>query len=414
MSLFDSNLNLNTPLADKMRPNDFDDFLGHEKIIGKGTLLRRIIENDELISMIFWSPPGSGKTTLAKIIANKTKSDFVKFSAVTGGVKQLREIIEEAKNKLKFEQKRTILFVDEIHRFNKAQQDFFLPYVESGIITLIGATTQNPSFEINSALLSRCKVFKFNSLSNQDIANLLVYTLKNKERGYGNKKIKISKDTIKFIAILSNGDARSALNTLEFCVKSANIKKDSSILINEDHVKEVLQKTFLYDKSGEEHYNIISALHKSLRGSDIDASLYWLARMLEAGEDPLYIARRLVRFASEDIGLADTNALEQCVAVYNACNFIGMPECNVILAQAVVYLAKAPKSNALYKAYNKVKKDVYETINYPVPLHLRNAPTDLMKNLGYGKDYKYNPDFDCDVKQTYVPKKLIGKKYFEL
>lgn len=412
MSLFEKNLHTNEPLAQRMRPQTLDEFVGHEKIVGHDTLLRRIIENDELISLIFWAPPGTGKTTLAQVIANTTNSRFVNFSAVTGGVKQLREIVAEAESQLQFHKARTILFVDEIHRFNKSQQDFFLPYVERGVLTLIGATTENPSFEVNAALLSRCKVFKLNQLNAQNIADILIRALQDKERGYGNKKITITKDTIKFLAVMSNGDARTALNTLEFAVKSARLGKNGEFIIDQKDIKEVLQKSLLYDKSGEEHYNIISALHKSLRGSDVNASLYWLGRMLEAGENPLYIVRRLVRFASEDIGMADPRALEQATAAYNACHFIGMPECNVILAQLVVYLGQAPKSNHVYTAYKSVQKAVYDTMNDPVPIHLRNAPTQLMKDLGYGKDYKYNPNYDEPVNQDYLPKKIKGTVFW--
>jgi len=416
--LFDKNLEeevfKNAPLAERMRPRDFSQFEGQGEIVGENKLLRKLIENDDLVSIIFWGPPGTGKTTLAKIIANVTDSSFIQFSAVTSGVKDLRGVIKQAKENRKFYNKKTILFIDEIHRWNKSQQDALLPYVENGTIILIGATTENPSFEINSALLSRSRVFVLKLLSGQNIANILVRTLKDKENGLGKLNIKINKEIIKELALISNGDARIALNALEFAVKATKPKK-GIIELNQKIIKEALQKThLLYDKAGEEHYNIISALHKSLRGSNVDASLYWLGRMLEAGEDPLYIARRLVRFASEDVGMADPNALVQSVAAYQACHFIGMPECDVILAQAAVYLAKAPKSNDLYAAYNKVKKDIKETENEPVPLHLRNAPTKLMENLGYGKGYKYNPDYNYkkDI-QDYLPKKLKGRKYFK-
>lgn len=412
-NLFSSNMNLYEPLAERMRPRTLDDFVGHEKIVGIGTLLRRIIEQDELVSMIFWAPPGTGKTTLARVIAELTKSRFISFSAVMGGVKQIREIIDEAEDSLRLYRKRTVLFVDEIHRFNKSQQDLFLPFVEKGSLVLIGATTENPSFEVNAALLSRCRVFKLNQLGAQHVADIVVRAIHDSERGYGNQKITISDNTIRHIAVRANGDARAALNMLEFAVKSAIRDESGVLIIDEDSVKEIIQKNILYDKNGEEHYNIISALHKSLRGSDINASLYWMARMLEGGEDPLYIARRLIRFASEDIGLADPHALTQCVAVYQACHFLGAPECSVHLSQAVVYLARAPKSNALYKAYESVKKDVHTTLTESVPLHLCNAPTDLMKKIGYSKGYVYNPDHKGDVSQEYLPKKLLGKIYFE-
>lgn len=416
--LFDKNLEKNisenSPLADRMRPRDFSQFKGQSDIVGQDKLLRKLIENDELVSVIFWGPPGTGKTTLAKIIANITDSEFIQFSAVASGVKDLREVIKRAGENRKFYNKKTILFIDEIHRWSKSQQDALLPHVENGAVILIGATTENPSFEVNSALLSRSRVFVLKALKAQDIADILVSALKDKKRGFGKLKIKTDKEIIKYLAVISNGDARIALNALEFGVKATKQKK-GIIELDKEIIKEALQKThLLYDKAGEEHYNIISALHKSLRGSDADAALYWLGRMLEAGEDPLYVARRLVRFASEDIGMADPNALMQAVSAYQACHFIGMPECDVILAQAVVYLAKAKKSNDLYTAYGQVKKDVKETENEPVPLHLRNAPTELMKDLNYGKDYKYNPnhDYKGDI-QDYLPEKLKGRKYLK-
>lgn len=412
VDLFDQNIKKNAPLAERMRPETLEAFAGQEHLLGAGTLLKRALEGDQVPSMIFWGPPGCGKTTLARIIAKMTNSDFIQFSAVTTGVKELREVVKKAKDNIKLYQRKTILFIDEIHRWNKAQQDALLPHIEDGTVILIGATTENPSFEINSALLSRCRVFVLEKLSGQNIADLIVESIKDKARGYGNLKIKIDKETVKYLAVMADGDARVAYNALEFAVTSAG--KDKEVDLTKDKVKEALQKShLLYDQTGEQHYNIISALHKSLRGSDPDASLYWLARMLEAGEDPLYVARRLVRFASEDVGLADPGALTQAVAGYQACHFIGMPECNVILAQVVVYLAKAPKDNELYEAYGQVQKDVKETENDPVPLHLRNAPTKLMKDLGYGKDYKYNPQFGYqgDI-QDYLPKKLRGKKYF--
>ena len=356
--------------------------------------------------MIFWGPPGSGQTTLAFIIAKQTKSHFVQISAVTSGVKDLREIIRQAE-KDKTENRRTILFIDEIHRWNKAQQDGLLPHIEKGTVVLIGATTENPSFEVRGALLSRCRVFVLKQLDAKDILKILENTIADRESGLGDKKIKINKDVLEFLSQMSNGDARVAWNILEY---AASINKKIDI----DLIKEALQKPFLlYDKTGEEHYNIISALHKSMRGSDPNAALYWLARMLEEGEDPLYVARRIVRFAAEDIGLANSQALEQAVAAYQACHFIGMPECNVILAQAVVYMAKCKKSNELYMAYNQAAIDVKNYGNLPVPLHIRNAPTKLMKELGYSKGYKYSPEYDYKEEQEYLPEKLKGKKYLK-
>lgn len=402
------------PLADRMRPERLDDFMGQADIVGQGKLLRSAIERDEIPSMIFWGPPGCGKTSLAKVIAKLTKSVFVEFSAATGGVKEVKATIVEADERRRLHNTRTIFFIDEIHRFNKSQQDTFLPFVENGTITLIGATTENPSFEVNSALLSRCRVFVLKALDADDVEALIMKALSDKERGLGKLKIKISSESIRFLSEMANGDARSALNALELSVRSVKPLKNGAIKISDSVIKEAFQRSsFMYDRAGEEHYNIISALHKSMRGSDADASLYWLGRMLEGGEDPLYIARRVVRFASEDIGLANPAALTQSVAAYQACHFIGMPECGVILAQAVVYMAKCPKSNALYMAYGAVQKDVKELPNEPVPLHLRNAPTKLMKEVGYGKGYKYNPNFKGKVDQDYLPEKLKGKKYFK-
>ncbi|HNV96984.1 MAG TPA: replication-associated recombination protein A [bacterium] len=400
--------NLITPLADRMRPQKFEDFLGQEEILGEGKLLRRAIEQDIIPSMIFWGPPGSGKTTLASIIAKITKSEFRELSATQSGVKELKVIIDKA-----IEGKRlgikTILFIDEIHRWNKKQQDALLPHVEKGNIVLIGATTENPSFEVISALLSRCRVFVLKQLQIEHLEKIIKTSLKDKGRGLGNLNLKIDKSTIKLLAQMSNGDARTALNVIEY---SSTLSKDNKI--TKEELKEAFQKSYLmYDKNGEEHYNIISALHKSMRGGDANASLYWLARMIEAGEDPLYIARRIVRFASEDIGLANSRALEQAVSCYQACHFIGYPECNVILAQAVVYMAKCKKSNELYVGYNKAKDDIIKFGNLPVPLHIRNAPTKLMKNLGYGKNYKYSPDYNYQEEQTYLPEKLKNKKYIK-
>lgn len=396
----------NIPLADRIRPGRLEDFLGNEEIIDKGKLLRQAIELDQAPSMIFWGPPGSGKTTLAHIISQKTKSEFIKFSAVTSGLKDFREVIKKAREN-EIENRKTTLFIDEIHRWNKTQQDALLPYVEQGVITLIGATTENPSFEVRGALLSRCRVFVLKKLTDVQITEIINRALNDKNRGLGKLNIKIDKDAVKILSQMSDGDARVALNILDYTASVNNV-------ITSKIIKEAFQKShLLYDKNGEEHYNIISALHKSMRGSDPNASLYWLARMIEAGENPLYIARRIVRFASEDIGLANSKALEQAVACYQACHFIGVPECNVILAQAVVYMAKCKKSNDLYVAYNKVVNDIEEQGALPVPLHIRNAPTKLMKGLGYGQDYKYSPDYDYKEEQGYMPNELKDKKYFK-
>jgi putative ATPase len=401
------------PLAERMRPDNLDDFLGQEELTGKGKILRVAIEKDEVPSMIFWGPPGTGKTTLARIIAKMTKAIFVQLSATGGSVKEVREVVATAKKSAQFNGRKTILFIDEIHRFNKAQQDVFLPYVEDGTIILIGATTENPSFEVNSALLSRCRVFIFKPLGITEIEKILSRALKDKEKGLGNLNIQIKPETIKFLSGVSNSDARIALNALELAAKFSFKNESGVIVVNNDSIKESLQKThLLYDRAGEEHYNIISALHKSMRGGDVNAGLYWLERMLESGEDPLYVARRLVRFASEDVGLADPGALTQAVAAYQACHFNGMPECNVNLAQAVAYLARASKSNALYSATLKIQEDIKNLPAYPVPLHIRNAPTKLMKDTGYGKGYKYNPDFEGPVEQSYLPDELKDRKYF--
>lgn len=394
------------PLANRMRPEKLSDFLGQDEIVGNDKMLKKAIENDNIPSMIFWGPPGSGKTTLAFIIAKQTKSDFIEISAVNSGVKDLKNIVEKAKEN-RANNQNTILFIDEIHRWNKTQQDALLPHVEKGLITLIGATTENPSFEVRGALLSRSRVFVLKQLNEDQLSKIIELALVDKERGLGRLSLKLDKKTVKILAQMSNGDARKALNTLEY---AATLSKNQNITGSE--IKEAFQKSYLmYDKNGEEHYNIISALHKSMRGGDANAALYWLARMLEAGEDPLYIARRIVRFASEDIGLANSRALEQAVAAYNACHFIGMPECNVVLAQAVVYMAKCKKSNELYTAYGNAKNDVIKYGNLPVPLHIRNASTKLMKDIGYGKDYKYSPDYDYKENQTYLPEKLKNKKY---
>lgn len=401
-----SNFSQAAPLADRLRPDNFNDFFGQEEVVGQGKMLRQAIEVDRLPSMIFWGPPGSGKTTLANIIAKLTKSEFVQLSAVSSGVKELREIVERAEQSLRLGQK-TVLFIDEIHRWNKTQQDALLPHLEKGTVILIGATTENPSFEVRGALLSRCRVFVLKQLSVEEIIKILEHALKDKKVGLGELRLKANDKVLKLLAEMANGDARVALNVLEY---AAVVNKK----ITPDSIKESFQKShLLYDKDGEEHYNIISALHKSMRGSDANAAVYWLARMLEGGEDPLYIARRLVRFASEDVGLANSRALEQTVAAYQACHFIGMPECNVILAQAVVYLAKCEKSNALYEAINHATADVRELGNLPVPLHIRNAPTKLMKNLGYGKGYKYSPSHGYKEEQEYLPELLKNKKYLK-
>ncbi|MFA5188928.1 MAG: replication-associated recombination protein A [Patescibacteria group bacterium] len=413
MDLFDKNLNTNAPLADRMRPLSFEEFVGQEHIVGIKTLLRQAIENDNLPSILFWGPPGTGKTTLAKIIAQKTQAVFVPFSAVTSGVKELRETIKAAIERKKFRDQKTILFIDEIHRWNKAQQDALLPYVEKGIVTLIGATTENPSFEVNSALLSRCRVFVLNLLEQSELKKIISGALADKEKGLGNFSVQLSDEVLDFLTQMANGDARTALNALEFSVNSIKPDKNGLITLDKKIIEQALQKSYLYDKAGEQHYNIISALHKSLRGSDANASLYWLGRMIESGEDPLYIARRLIRFASEDIGLADPQALVQAVSTYTACHYLGYPECDVILAQAVAYLAKAPKDNSLYIGLGQVKADIKNLPNEPVPLHLRNAPTKLMKDLNYGKDYKYTPNYNNpeDAKQDYLPEKLKDRIY---
>ena len=401
----------NAPLADRMRPESLDEYVGQQHLIGENKVLRKMIERDEVQSMIFWGPPGVGKTTLAQIIAKTTKSLYITFSAVNSGIKEIKEIMNKAEDNRQRGQK-TIIFVDEIHRFNKAQQDAFLPYVERGSITLIGATTENPSFEINSALLSRCKVFVLKGLETSDLVTLLKNAIKS-PKGLGDWNITIDDNLIELIARYANGDARTALNTLEMAVLNGDGEGLNSI-VTKDTIEQVLShKSLLYDKNGEEHYNLISALHKSMRNSDADAAVYWLARMLEAGEDPLYVARRIVRFASEDVGMADSRALEIAVAAYQACTFLGMPECNVHLTHAVVFCSLAPKSNALEVAYNTAKEDAIKMIDEPVPLHIRNAETSLMKDLGYGKGYIYAHDTKEKVSAMQcLPDSLKDKHYY--
>lgn len=410
ITLFEDNKN--QPLASRLRPRNLDEFVGQQHLVGEGKVLRRLIENDNISSIIFWGNPGIGKTTLAQIIANKTNSKFIEFSAVTSGIKDIKEVMSQAESNRKFGQ-RTIVFVDEIHRFNKAQQDAFLPFVEKGSIILIGATTENPSFEINSALLSRCKVFVFKPLETEDLITLLKRALTD-ERGFGNETINIDDDAIEVIAKFANGDARSALSTLEMVILNGDVDKNGDITVTKETLEQcVSKKSLLYDKNGEEHYNIISALHKSMRNSDPDAAVYWLARMLEAGEDPIYIARRVTRFASEDVGLADPHALEIAVAAYHACHFIGMPECSVHLTQAVVYMSMAPKSNSMEIAYLKAKQDAQNNFAEPVPLQIRNAPTKLMKDLNYGKGYIYAHDTEEKLSSMQcLPDSLVGREYY--
>lgn len=400
------------PLAARLRPETIEEYVGQEHLLGKGRVLRRMIEQDRISSMIFWGPPGVGKTTLAQIIARMTQSAFINFSAVTSGIKEIRVVMEKAEKNRQIGQ-RTIVFVDEIHRFNKAQQDAFLPFVEKGSIILIGATTENPSFEVNGALLSRCRVFVLQPLSADDLTKMLHHALQS-PRGFGGQKIEIAEDLLRLIANFANGDARSALSTLEMVVLNGDLKDDTVVVTKEILEQCISKKSLLYDKNGEEHYNLISALHKSMRNSDPDAAVYWLARMLEAGEDPLYVARRVTRFASEDVGMADPRALEIAVAAYQACHFIGMPECTVHLTEAVVYMSLAPKSNAMEVAYNTARVDALNMIAEPVPLVIRNAPTKLMKNLNYGKGYQYAHDTEDKLTNMQcLPDSLLGRTYYQ-
>lgn len=414
--LFDTEVSTikKSPLADRIRPLDLKEFVGQEHLVGPDKILRRLVENKELVSLIFWGPPGVGKTTLASIVAQAMDAHFLSFSAVLSGVKDIRVVIEEAKEQMRFYGKKTILFVDEIHRFNKAQQDAFLHHVEDGTITLIGATTENPSFEVNAPLLSRCKVLVLEQLTEEHLKAIMSNALMDKERGLGTMSIEIQGDVFDFIARLAQGDARVALNALESAVMLAKPDQEGKRLVTIETAREAMQrKAILYDKGGEEHYNVISAFIKSMRGSDPDAALYWLARMLDAGEDPLFVARRMIIFASEDIGNADPGALRLAVAAKDAFHFLGMPEGWIPLAQCVTYLATAPKSNASYMAYLEALKDVKEKGALPVPFHVRNAPTSLMKDLGYGMGYKYPHSYGGYVEQFYLPDKLQGTEYYK-
>ena len=414
MDLFDQQdaRNDNRPLADRMRPRNLDEYVGQDHLLGADSLLRRAVQEDRLFSVIFWGPPGSGKTTLARILAGETKSHFVSFSAVLSGVKEIRAVVDEAAEQWRLHRRRTLLFVDEIHRFNKAQQDAFLPHVESGLITLIGATTENPSFEVISPLLSRMRVLILKPFTEEDLERILQNALADEERGLGRLRLEIEPEALKRIVWSADGDARAALNSLEAVASLADKAGEAGRRMTLAFVERAIQKKALqYDKSGEEHYNLISALHKSLRGSDPDAALYWLGRMLKAGEDPLYLARRMVRFASEDVGNADPRALTVAVDAMQAYHFLGSPEGELALAQAAVYLATAPKSNALYAGYGQVNATIEKTGTLPVPLHIRNAPTKLMKELDYGKDYRYAHDYaEAYVPQEYLPDQIRGKE----
>ena len=412
MSLFD-NRETAAPLASRLRPETLDEYVGQKHLVGKGKILRTLIEKDQISSMIFWGPPGVGKTTLARIIARQTRADFVEFSAVTSGIKEIKEVMNQAEGNRRMGI-RTLLFADEIHRFNKAQQDAFLPYVEKGSIILVGATTENPSFEINSALLSRCKVFILKPLTEQDLYELLIHAMRS-PKGFGNRKVDMKDDWLRSIARFANGDARTALNTLEMAVLNGRLDEQGTLCVDEEILSQCMnRRSLLYDKNGEEHYNLISALHKSMRNSDPDAAVYWMCRMLDGGEDPLYIARRLVRFASEDVGMADSHALQVAVAAYQACHFLGMPECDVHLTHAAVYLSMAPKSNALYRACESCKADIKSMPAQSVPLRIRNAPTGLMKELDYGKGYIYAHDTEEKVSAMQcLPDALKDRRYYE-
>ncbi len=410
MTLFDDRTYA-APLASRLRPASLEEFAGQEHLLGEGKMLRLLIERDQITSMIFWGPPGVGKTTLASIIASRTKAEFINFSAVTSGIKEIKEVMNQAEYSRRMGV-RTVLFVDEIHRFNKAQQDAFLPFVEKGSIILIGATTENPSFEVNAALLSRCRVFVLKALEEKDLMRVLRHALRS-PAGFGPQNVQITDRQMRAVAAFANGDARTALNTLEMAVMNGKISAEGIQITDEGLEQCISKKSLLYDKNGEEHYNLISALHKSMRNSDPDAAIYWMCRMLEGGENPLYIARRLIRFASEDVGMADSHALQVAVAAYQACHFLGLPECDVHLTHAVTYLAMAPKSNALYMACEECKRDVKNLRAEPVPMQLRNAPTKLMKELEYGKGYEYA--HDTEEKLTHMqcmPESLKDREYY--